>query len=146
MNTGWTPGGLLPMREYLLIFLIAAVVTYLLCVFARELASRLGAVAKVRDRDVHSIPIPYFGGVAMLGGLMLGSAGSLTHGTVAAVDVAVGTLLVTVAILIAPTAVRRRMVLTASAVRWRVIGRVTALCRAPSNRPPRRLRLRRRGR
>ena len=84
--------------------------------------------------------------VAMLGGLMLGSAGSLTHGTVAAVDVAVGTLLVTVAILIAPTAVRRRMVLTASAVRWRVIGRVTALCRAPSNRPPRRSRLRRRGR
>ncbi len=60
------------MREYLLIFLIAAVVSYLLCVFARELASRLGAVARVRDRDVHSIPIPYFGGVAMLGGLGAG--------------------------------------------------------------------------
>ena len=30
---------------------------------------RTGAVAKVRDRDVHAIPIPYFGGVAMLGGL-----------------------------------------------------------------------------
>ena len=31
-----------------------------------------GAVAQVRDRDVHAIPIPYFGGVAMLGGLGAG--------------------------------------------------------------------------
>ncbi|HEX4190719.1 MAG TPA: MraY family glycosyltransferase [Marmoricola sp.] len=60
------------MREYLLVFLTAAVVTYLLCVVARELALRTGAVAKVRDRDVHAIPIPYFGGVAMLGGLGAG--------------------------------------------------------------------------
>ena len=36
---------------------------------AREVALRTGAVAKVRDRDVHAVPIPYFGGVAMLGGL-----------------------------------------------------------------------------
>ncbi|MGO4255294.1 glycosyltransferase family 4 protein [Marmoricola sp. RAF53] len=60
------------MREYLLVFLAAAVVSYLLCVFAREFAMRLGAVAQVRDRDVHAIPIPYFGGVAMLGGLGAG--------------------------------------------------------------------------
>lgn len=60
------------MREYLLVFLAAAVVSYLLCVFARELAMRFGAVAQVRDRDVHAIPIPYFGGVAMLGGLGAG--------------------------------------------------------------------------
>jgi UDP-GlcNAc:undecaprenyl-phosphate GlcNAc-1-phosphate transferase len=59
-------------REYLLVFLTAAVVSYLLCVFARELAMRTGAVAEVRDRDVHAIPIPYFGGVAMLGGLGAG--------------------------------------------------------------------------
>jgi UDP-GlcNAc:undecaprenyl-phosphate GlcNAc-1-phosphate transferase len=59
-------------REYLLVFLAAAVVSYLLCVFARELAMRTGAVAEVRDRDVHAIPIPYFGGVAMLGGLGAG--------------------------------------------------------------------------
>jgi UDP-GlcNAc:undecaprenyl-phosphate GlcNAc-1-phosphate transferase len=56
-------------REYLTVFLIAAVVTYLLGVVAREFALRSGAVAKVRDRDVHAVPIPYFGGVAMLGGL-----------------------------------------------------------------------------
>ncbi|HET6153384.1 MAG TPA: MraY family glycosyltransferase [Marmoricola sp.] len=60
------------MREYLLVFLTAAVVSYLLCVVARELAMRTGAVAQVRDRDVHAVPIPYFGGVAMLGGLGAG--------------------------------------------------------------------------
>ncbi len=57
------------MREYLTLFLVAAVVTYLLGVVAREIALRTGAVARVRDRDVHAVPIPYFGGVAMLGGL-----------------------------------------------------------------------------
>jgi UDP-GlcNAc:undecaprenyl-phosphate GlcNAc-1-phosphate transferase len=59
-------------REYLLVFLVAGVASYLLCVVARELAIRSGAVARVRDRDVHATPIPYFGGVAMLGGLGAG--------------------------------------------------------------------------
>ncbi len=58
------------MREYLLVFLVAATVTYLLTVVAREIALRTGAVAKVRDRDVHAEPIPYLGGIAMLGGLV----------------------------------------------------------------------------
>ena len=58
------------MREYLLVFLVAMTVTYLLTVFAREFALRTGAVAAVRDRDVHAEPIPYLGGVAMLGGLV----------------------------------------------------------------------------
>ncbi|CAA9359372.1 MAG: Decaprenyl-phosphate N-acetylglucosaminephosphotransferase [uncultured Nocardioidaceae bacterium] len=58
------------MREYLTVFLVAAAVTFLLGVLARELAVRTGAVAKVRDRDVHAVPIPYFGGLAMLGGLV----------------------------------------------------------------------------
>jgi UDP-GlcNAc:undecaprenyl-phosphate GlcNAc-1-phosphate transferase len=56
-------------REYLLVFLVAAVATYLLTVIAREIALRTGAVARVRDRDVHAEPVPYFGGLAMLGGL-----------------------------------------------------------------------------
>ncbi|WP_340538006.1 glycosyltransferase family 4 protein [Nocardioides sp. GXZ039] len=58
------------MREYLLVFLVAASVTYLLTVVAREIAIRTGAVAAVRDRDVHAEPIPYLGGIAMLGGLV----------------------------------------------------------------------------
>ncbi len=57
------------MREYLVVFLVAAAVTYLLTVIAREIALRTGAVAQVRDRDVHDEPIPYLGGLAMLGGL-----------------------------------------------------------------------------
>jgi len=57
------------MREYVVVFLVAAVVTYLLTVVAREIAVRTGAVAQVRDRDVHAEPIPYLGGLAMLGGL-----------------------------------------------------------------------------
>jgi UDP-GlcNAc:undecaprenyl-phosphate GlcNAc-1-phosphate transferase len=64
-------------REYLIVFLVAAVVTYLLGVVAREIALRTGAVARVRDRDVHAVPIPYFGGVAMLGGL--GAAYLVAH-------------------------------------------------------------------
>ncbi|MBA2774932.1 MAG: undecaprenyl/decaprenyl-phosphate alpha-N-acetylglucosaminyl 1-phosphate transferase, partial [Nocardioidaceae bacterium] len=57
------------MSEYLLIGLVALAVTYLLAVVARELAMKFGAYAQVRDRDVHEIPIPYFGGVAIMGGL-----------------------------------------------------------------------------
>jgi UDP-GlcNAc:undecaprenyl-phosphate GlcNAc-1-phosphate transferase len=57
-------------REYLLVLLVAASVTYLLTVVAREIAIRSGAVAKVRDRDVHDEPVPYLGGLAMLGGLV----------------------------------------------------------------------------
>jgi UDP-GlcNAc:undecaprenyl-phosphate/decaprenyl-phosphate GlcNAc-1-phosphate transferase len=58
------------MREYFLVFLIAGAVTYLLTVVAREIAMRTGAVAPVRDRDVHAEPTPYLGGIAMLGGLV----------------------------------------------------------------------------
>lgn len=57
------------MREYVLVCLIAACTTYLVCGVARRLALRTGAVARVRERDVHVKPVPYFGGVAMLGGV-----------------------------------------------------------------------------
>lgn len=56
------------MREYFTIFMVAMVVTYLLCVVAREIATRTGAVARVRQRDMHDVPVPYFGGLAMCGG------------------------------------------------------------------------------
>lgn len=57
------------MREYLLVLLTAAMTTYLLAGMCRRVALRVGALAMVRDRDVHAVPIPYFGGVAMLGGV-----------------------------------------------------------------------------
>ena len=58
------------MREYLLVLLIAAGVTYITASLARRVALRFNAVALVRDRDVHTKPIPYFGGAAMLAGVM----------------------------------------------------------------------------
>jgi UDP-GlcNAc:undecaprenyl-phosphate GlcNAc-1-phosphate transferase len=60
-------------RAYLLCIAAAAVATYLLTPWARSLALRIGAVAQVRERDVHSTPTPYFGGLAMCGGLLVGA-------------------------------------------------------------------------
>ncbi len=57
------------MREYLLVCFVAAAVTYLLTPVARRVAVRTGTMAQVRDRDVHSIPTPRLGGVAMYAGV-----------------------------------------------------------------------------
>ncbi|HEU0132679.1 MAG TPA: MraY family glycosyltransferase [Mycobacteriales bacterium] len=56
------------MREYALVFLVAAAVTYLLTPIARRFAVATQTLARPRDRDVHAIPTPYLGGLAMLGG------------------------------------------------------------------------------
>jgi UDP-GlcNAc:undecaprenyl-phosphate/decaprenyl-phosphate GlcNAc-1-phosphate transferase len=56
-------------REYLLVMLIAAAVTFITSGLCRRLAFRTGALAKVRDRDVHTIEMPYLGGLAMLVGV-----------------------------------------------------------------------------
>ncbi len=60
------------MREYLLTLAVAAAVTYFLTPIARVAAIRLGAVGAIRDRDVHVLPTPRLGGVAMFGGLVAG--------------------------------------------------------------------------
>lgn len=60
------------MREYLLCLLAAAAVTYLLTPPVRALALRLSIMAPVRDRDVHDEPTPRLGGLAMVGGLLVG--------------------------------------------------------------------------
>ena len=57
------------MKAYLLVLLIAAGVTYLTTPIARWIALRSGAITAVRSRDVHSIPTPRLGGIAMLAGL-----------------------------------------------------------------------------
>ncbi|MBA4085379.1 MraY family glycosyltransferase [Janibacter terrae] len=53
------------MREYVYVFLVALVTTYLLVPLMRTLAARVGAFTEVRERDVHVVPIPRLGGVAM---------------------------------------------------------------------------------
>lgn len=60
------------MREYALTLAIAAAVTFLLTPLARRAAVAIGALAPVRDRDVHAIPTPRLGGVAMFAGLAAG--------------------------------------------------------------------------
>ena len=57
------------MREYVLTLFIAAAVTYLLTPLARRLAILTGAMTRVRERDVHVIPTPRLGGLAMYAGL-----------------------------------------------------------------------------
>ncbi len=57
------------MREYLLVLLVAATVTYLLTPVARRVAVRAGAMAEPRERDVHAIPTPRLGGLAMYAGV-----------------------------------------------------------------------------
>jgi UDP-GlcNAc:undecaprenyl-phosphate/decaprenyl-phosphate GlcNAc-1-phosphate transferase len=56
-------------REYTLVFCVAAAVTYLLTPLARRLAIATHTLAQPRDRDVHAIPTPYFGGLAMYAGV-----------------------------------------------------------------------------
>lgn len=57
------------MRVYLLVLLVAAVVTFLTTPLARWVALRTGAMTAVRARDVHSTPTPRLGGLAMFLGL-----------------------------------------------------------------------------
>jgi UDP-GlcNAc:undecaprenyl-phosphate GlcNAc-1-phosphate transferase len=68
------PAGL-PIREYLLVGLTTAVLTFLTTGLVRRLAIRWGAVAHPRQRDVHTVPIPRMGGLAMYvgvcGGMLL---------------------------------------------------------------------------
>ncbi len=59
------------MRAYLVCIAAAAITTYLLTPFVGRLAVRVGAIAQVRDRDVHLTPTPRLGGVAMYGGMLV---------------------------------------------------------------------------
>jgi UDP-GlcNAc:undecaprenyl-phosphate/decaprenyl-phosphate GlcNAc-1-phosphate transferase len=58
--------------EYLLTLLVTAVVTYLLTPLVRRGAIAGRAMHAARDRDVHIVPIPLLGGIAMYGGLAAG--------------------------------------------------------------------------
>ncbi|MBK8869388.1 MAG: undecaprenyl/decaprenyl-phosphate alpha-N-acetylglucosaminyl 1-phosphate transferase [Dermatophilaceae bacterium] len=58
------------MREYLLVCVVAMAVTYLATPLVRAVAVLVRAVTPIRERDVHSVPIPRLGGV----GIFLGFA------------------------------------------------------------------------
>jgi UDP-GlcNAc:undecaprenyl-phosphate GlcNAc-1-phosphate transferase len=56
----------------MLVGLTAAVITYLLTGPVRVVATRVGAVAVPRTRDVHAVPTPRLGGVGMYVGVLAG--------------------------------------------------------------------------
>jgi UDP-GlcNAc:undecaprenyl-phosphate GlcNAc-1-phosphate transferase len=62
----------IPAREYALVFATAALITYLITGLVRLLAVRIGAVSPIRDRDVHQVPKPRMGGVAVYLGVAAG--------------------------------------------------------------------------
>lgn len=57
------------MKDYLLTLLVAAAVTYVLTPLVRRFAAMIGAMGEIRERDVHTAPVPLIGGVAMYAGL-----------------------------------------------------------------------------
>ena len=59
------------MREYLLCAFAAATVTYLATAAVRRFAIRFGAIAAVRERDVHTLPTPRMGGLAIFFGIVV---------------------------------------------------------------------------
>ncbi len=63
---------LIPAREYALVVATAALVCYLITGLVRVLARRIGAVTAIRARDVHTLPIPRMGGVAVYVGVAAG--------------------------------------------------------------------------
>ena len=63
-------GAGVPLRELALVGLTAAIITYFATGWVRALATRLGAVAYPRDRDVHTQPTPRMGGLAMYVGVV----------------------------------------------------------------------------
>lgn len=59
------------MRVYLLIMVLAAVVTYILVPLVLRVSLATGAMTSIRERDVHKVPVARLGGVAMYLGLVV---------------------------------------------------------------------------
>lgn len=59
------------MRMYLFIAAIAGGATWLITPLIRHLAIKIGAVGRVRARDVHTVPTPRMGGLGMLFGFLV---------------------------------------------------------------------------
>ncbi len=62
------------MRAYLFIVLVSAITCFLVTPMVRRIAERGLIFSPLRDRDVHSVPTPRLGGVAMFAGLIVGLA------------------------------------------------------------------------
>src|SRR5690625_1406570 len=56
--------------SYVLVFVVAVTVTFAVTPVLRRVAARTGIVAEPNERAVHTEPMPYLGGAAMLIGLL----------------------------------------------------------------------------
>ncbi len=65
----------MPNIDYAILYAIAFVLAFLIAFFATPLAKKVafkvGAIAKPRKRDMHSVPIPRMGGIAIFAGFMI---------------------------------------------------------------------------
>ncbi|ALC05602.1 Decaprenyl-phosphate N-acetylglucosaminephosphotransferase [Corynebacterium deserti GIMN1.010] len=60
----------IPLRELGLVILVAAAITYLTTGIIRTVMVKSGRLNEIRERDVHLIPKPRLGGVAMFSGFL----------------------------------------------------------------------------
>ncbi|BAU95588.1 UDP-N-acetylmuramyl pentapeptide phosphotransferase [Corynebacterium suranareeae] len=60
----------IPLRELGLVILVAAAITYLTTGIIRTVMVKSGRLNEIRERDVHIIPKPRLGGVAMFSGFL----------------------------------------------------------------------------
>ena len=60
------------MRVYILLMGVAFATSYMLTPVMRRLGLRVMGSAPLRARDVHEVPIPKLGGVAMIAGILAG--------------------------------------------------------------------------
>ncbi len=68
------------MAGYLVVFVVAAVVTAGLAPLVRRLAVRLGAIVEPDERRTHARPTPTLGGLAMFAGFLAGMAAAAAIG------------------------------------------------------------------
>ncbi|MEJ5998661.1 MraY family glycosyltransferase [Corynebacterium sp. H130] len=59
-----------PLREIALVIVVAAAVTFLTTGIIRHLMVKYGKLSDIRERDVHTVPKPRLGGVAMFSGFL----------------------------------------------------------------------------
>ena len=56
---------------YAIAFVLAFLIAFLTTPLAKKIAFKVGAIAKPRKRDMHSVPIPRMGGIAIFAGFMI---------------------------------------------------------------------------
>lgn len=59
------------MRLYLLLLFISTAATLILTPMVRRIALGMNVLTPLRERDVHAVPIPRLGGIALTGGIVL---------------------------------------------------------------------------